>query len=211
MKLWHCTSARSLRPLWTLEEASLDYELEILPFPPRTLRPDYLKTNCLGTVPYFVDGAVKMTESVAICHYLVDRYSVPDIGVGPGEREYGQYLNWLHHADSTLTFPQTLVLRYRDLEPDVNKQAVAEDYSRWFISRLKLVDRTLQYSDYLVAGRFTIADIVVTYALILGRILGLDQYYQPQTRKYMERLMQRPAFKRANSLGEPLTLPSTQP
>jgi glutathione S-transferase len=35
MKLWHCASARSLRPLWTLEELGMDYELEILPFPQR--------------------------------------------------------------------------------------------------------------------------------------------------------------------------------
>jgi hypothetical protein len=34
MKLWHCSGARSLRPL---EEMGLEYELEILPFPPRHL------------------------------------------------------------------------------------------------------------------------------------------------------------------------------
>ena len=37
MKLWHCAGARSLRPLWALEEMGLDYELEVLPFPPRML------------------------------------------------------------------------------------------------------------------------------------------------------------------------------
>lgn len=211
MKLWHCSGARSLRPLWTLEEAGLDYELELLPFPPRKLRPDYLETNCLGTVPYFVDGAVNMTESVAICQYLVERYNLADLGVGPGDPEYGLYLNWLHHADATLTFPQTLVLRYRYLEPDADKQTVAEDYSRWFVSRLKLLDRALQDREYLVAERFTIADIAVGYALILGGILGLDHRYKPRTQNYMEQLMQRPAFKRANSIGEPLTLPPVGP
>ena len=35
MKLWHCAGARSLRPLWALEEMKLDYEIEILPFTPR--------------------------------------------------------------------------------------------------------------------------------------------------------------------------------
>ena len=28
MKLWHCSGARSLRPLWALEEMGLEYELE---------------------------------------------------------------------------------------------------------------------------------------------------------------------------------------
>jgi glutathione S-transferase len=30
--------------------------------------------------------------------------------------EYGDYLNWLFHSDATLTVPQTIVLRYSQLE-----------------------------------------------------------------------------------------------
>ena len=56
MKLWHCSGARSLRPLWALEEMGLEYEVEILPFPPRIFNRDYLGVNSLGTVPFFVDG-----------------------------------------------------------------------------------------------------------------------------------------------------------
>ena len=33
--LHHCVSARSLRPLWMLEELRLAYELRMLPYPPR--------------------------------------------------------------------------------------------------------------------------------------------------------------------------------
>ena len=51
MKLWHCKDARSLRPLWTLEEMQLDYDLEVMPFPPRFLHPGYLEVKVLGTVP----------------------------------------------------------------------------------------------------------------------------------------------------------------
>ena len=45
MKLWHCNGARSLRALWTLEELGLDYELEVLPFPPRIFQREYLAEN----------------------------------------------------------------------------------------------------------------------------------------------------------------------
>ena len=41
MKLWHCHNARSLRPLWALEEMGLEYELELMPFPPRVLHEGY--------------------------------------------------------------------------------------------------------------------------------------------------------------------------
>ncbi len=51
--------------------------------------------------------------------------------------------------------------------------------------------------DYLVADRFTIADIAVHYALFLGISLGLDERYKPNTRRYLELHMERPGFKSA--------------
>jgi len=198
MKLWHCGGARSLRPLWALEELGLPYELEVLQFPPRLLDKDFLKLNALGTVPYFTDGDSSMTESVAICQYLADRYPSGGLGLEPAHAEYADYLNWLHQADATLTFPQTIYLRYTAFEPAPEKLAVAEDYAKWFLARLRRLDAFLEAREYLVAGRFTIADIAIGYALYLGRVLRLDDRYKPQTVAYLERLLERPAFRRAD-------------
>lgn len=210
MKLWHCSSARSLRPLWTLEELEFEYEVQILPFPPRVFERDYLKVNSLGTVPFFSDGDIEMTESVGICQYLIDHYQRYDFGLEPSHPEYGAYLNWLHHADATLTFPQTIAMRYYYLEPTPEKQAVADDYSKWYLSRLRRLDSHLESHEYLVDNRFTIADIAVSYALYLGRALKFDQHYKPQTAEYLQRLMERPAFKRADQQGEPLQFPDRE-
>ena len=210
MKLWHCAGARSLRALWTLEELELDYEVEILPFPPRIFHREYLEVNTLGTVPYFVDGDTVMTESVGICQYLVERYERYDFGLQPAHPEYGAYLNWLHHADATLTFPQTIAMRYYVLEPTPEKQPVAEDYAKWYIARLRRLDAHLESNEFLVDDRFTIADIAVGYALFLGRGLKFDERYKPQTTAYLERLMERPAFKRANEQGEAFELPERE-
>jgi glutathione S-transferase len=198
MKLWHCKDARSLRPLWTLEEMGLPYELETLPFPPRVLQKSFLAINPLGTIPYFVDGDVRMTESTGICLYLVERYGRDDLGLRPSHAGYGDYLNWLFHSDATLTFPQTIVLRYAHLEPPERRlpQAVA-DYRKWYLARLRLLDAHLLDREFLCDGRFTIADIAIGFALYLGRTLGIADDYQPQTRAYLERLVQRPAFQRA--------------
>jgi len=202
VKLWHCQNARSLRPLWALEEMELEYELEVLPFPPRIFQQEYLRENALGTVPLFRDGALEMTESTAICQYLVDRHPDKGLGLQPDHPQYGDYLNWLHHADATLTFPLTIVLRYYHLEPSPEKQQVADDYSRFFIGRLKRLDAHLEHHEYLVDGRFTIADIAVGYALFLGKFLELEKFYKPGTAAYLDRLMARPAFALSLSLGE---------
>ena len=207
MKLWHCNGARSLRAVWALEEMGLDYELEVLPFPPRIFQRDYLQENVLGTVPFLRDGEVTMTESSAICQYLVDRYQQWDFGLKPDHPQYGDYLNWLHHADATLTFPQTITMRYYYLEPSESKQEVADDYAKWFIARLRRLDAHLENNQYLVDNRFTVADIAVGYALYLAATLQLDERFTPQTRAYLERLKARPAFQKAESYGEPLVLP----
>jgi glutathione S-transferase len=205
--LWHCAGARSLRPLWALEEMGLDYKLEILPFPPRVFSRDYLEVNSLGTVPFLRDGDTQMTESSAICQYLVDRYQQYEFGLQPGHAEYGAYLNWLHHADATLTFPQTLTMRYYYLEPSPQKQAVGDDYARWFGARLRRLEAHLENHDYLVAGRFTVADIAVGYALYLPSAQRQDERFTPQTRAYLERLQARPAIARAEGFCEPQVLP----
>ena len=203
MKLYHCKNARSLRPLWALEELGLDYELVNMAFPPRANYPGYLNINPLGTVPTFVDGGLTMTESTAICHYLVEKADATSLRVDPDEPDYGEYLNWLYRSDATLTFPQTIVLRYSQLEPPERRlpQAV-EDYSIWYLSRLRCVETALEDREFLCGGRFTIADIAVHFALFLGRSLGLDQRYKPNCLGYLERLMERPAFQRAMARQE---------
>jgi len=110
MTLYHCMSARSFRPLWMLEELGLPYELKMLPFPPRVKAPSYLEINPLGAIPAFFDGAARMTESAAICHFLAARHSPRQLNVEVDEVEFGVYLNFLHFGEATLTFPQTLVL-----------------------------------------------------------------------------------------------------
>ena len=139
--LYHCMSARSFRPLWTLEELGLSYELKMLPFPPRVRQKSYLEINPLGTVPAFFDDGMRMTESSAICHYLAVRHGAGTLAVGPEEADFGPFLNWVHFGEATLTFPQTLILRYGRFEPHERKlPQVVDDYTRWFLSRLRAID-----------------------------------------------------------------------
>ncbi len=196
--LYHCVSARSFRPLWLLEELGIPYDLRMLPFPPRALARSFLQENPLGTVPLMLDGDTRMTESTAICQYLAALHSPGVLDVQPTESAYGSYLNWLQMSDATLTFPQTLVLRYTHFEPAERKQPqVAEDYSRWFLARLRAVDAAVQQQDYLCAGRFTAADVAVSYALMLAGHLGLDAQFPPAVADYWARLRQRPGFQLA--------------
>ncbi len=196
--LHHCVSARSFRPLWLLEELGQPYTLRMLPFPPRVHARHFLADNPLGTVPLFVDGAARLTESAAICQYLAARHGPGRLDVPVADPAFGAYLNWLHMSDATLTFPQALVLRYTHMEaPERLQPQVAADYARWFLARLRAVDAALQQADWLCAGRFTAADVAVGYALMLAEHLSLATQFPEAVTHYWRRLQARDAFQRA--------------
>lgn len=196
--LYHCDAARSFRPLWMLEELGLPYELKMLPFPPRVFAKEYLGINPLGTIPFMVDGETKMTESSGICHYLGTKYGPTPLIVGVDEPAYGAFLNWMYFSDATLTFPQTLVLRYSQLEPEERRNPqVSGDYAKWFLGRLRAVEAAAAKSEFLCAERFTAADIANGYALRLASNIGLAKDFGPNVAAYWARLQQRDGYKRA--------------
>jgi glutathione S-transferase len=196
--LYHCERARSFRPLWMMEEMGLPYELRMLPFPPRVLAKEFLAINPLGTVPFLIDGATRMSESSAMCHYLGTRHGPSNLMVGVGEDGYGAFLNWMYFSDATLTFPQTLVLRYTKQEPEERRNPeVAADYTKWFLGRLRAVEAATADAEFLCVGRFTAADIAIGYALRLAGGIGLDDHFGPNVAAYRERLQQREGYARA--------------
>ena len=201
MKLYHCTNARSMRCVWALEEMGLDYGLETLRFPPRVFHKDYKNVNPLGTVPTFIDGDTILTESAGVCHYLGEKYGPTPLAVTTDEKDYGAYINWLHRSDATLTFPQTLVLRYTQLEPEERRlPQVADDYRKWFLGRWRAVEGALDGRDYLCAERFTMADVCIGYALHFAKTLSIEEAFTPNVSRWWETLTARDAYQRAAEL-----------
>jgi glutathione S-transferase len=196
--LHHCKQARSFRVLWMLEELGLEYQLRMWPFPPRIFAPEYLQANPLGTIPLYIDGDARMTESSMICHWLAMRHDSPKLRIDSQEPGHAAYLNFVSYGEATLTFPLAVHFRYSQLEAPERRQAqAAEDYKRFFIGRLKLIEPALEAGEWLCGERFTAADISVGYALRFARTLGLQGAFKPQVISYLDRLEARPAFMRA--------------
>ena len=212
-RLWHSPGARSSRVLWTMHELGIESQVDLvtMPFPPRLTFKPYLNHNVLGTIPFFEsllpnESHIKMTESVGICHYLAQKYQSTLI-VQPHEDDYASFLNWLYHSDATLTFPQTIVLRYTKQEIGV-ADAAATGYAKWYIARLRLLNNALvDGRQYLCMNRLTIADICIAYALFLGTGLRepksgklLSEFYKPHTTKWMASMLNRSGWKNAGAM-----------
>jgi glutathione S-transferase len=194
--LYHCADARSLRCLWAVEEAGIDVDLRVLPFPPRAFAPDYRPVNPLMTVPGWVEDGRLMTESAAICERVAE--GTP-LEVRRDEADYWDYRNWLHRSDATLTFPLAIMLRYTRVEAAERRLAQAvDDYKAFFGGRAKSIEAALgDGREWLVAGRFTIADIVIGYAAFLATTLKADDVLGEATKAWLARCMARDGFVRA--------------
>lgn len=196
--LYHCPDARSLRCLWAVEEAGIEVDLKTLPFPPRAFAPEYRAVNPLMTVPGWVENGRLMTESAAICERIAE--GTP-LEVRRDEGDYWDARNWLHRSDATLTFPLAIMIRYTRVEvPERRLTQAVEDYKAFFGGRAKSIETALSDGrEWLVAGRFTIADIVIGYAAFLATTLGARDVLGDATQAWLARCMARDAFVRARN------------
>ena len=117
--------------------------------------------------------------------------------VEPDEADYAAYLDFTYHADATITFPQTVYMRFALFEKDKGWGEAGQAYAKWFWKRLVKLEQRLENREYLCADRFTVADICCGYALILARKVGLDEGVPATLKAYRERLTAREGYLRA--------------
>jgi len=69
MKVFWAPQTRSTRAVWMLEEAGIDYDMELIDLrsPDRNDSAEFLAASPMGKVPAICDGDASMSESAAIC------------------------------------------------------------------------------------------------------------------------------------------------
>jgi glutathione S-transferase len=192
IKVYASGAARSRRVLWACEELGAPYEVAELKFPPRLHHPEFLAVSPAGAVPAIEDGDRRMIESLAICEYVSRRHG-GSLTVEPDQPGYWDYLQFLHFGDATLAPPLGWARRLGGYS-----EKIVEDARTAFSLRLAVVARALADGrEFLAAGRLTLADISVGYALGLSELSGLHDLLPPEVAAYEGRLKARPAYQRA--------------
>jgi glutathione S-transferase len=182
LKLYGLTKSRALRCIWMLYEIGEPFELiRVHPHSPEFS----LDVNPNRKIPALVDGDVVLWESMAINLYLAQTRTTP---LSPrGRRELGDALKWTLWAQS-------------ELEEYFNKTESLEAVSRaWITKTIGVLETTLQRGEYLMADRFTIADLNVN-TMFWGPVssqLEFDAF--PAVKNWRERCHARPACARALS------------
>lgn len=201
LKIYHSSMARSVRVIWAAEEMGIPYEVEKLDFKPEILQSEEYRAIHPGArVPAIKDDELVMFESGAIIEYLMGSRSKTDLRVEPGEDGYAAYLQWYHYAEATLLPPLSDLAQHSMIRPEEKRiAAVVPDAAARAADALALVEDALAGQDYLAAGRFTAADIMMGYSLILAKLFGLITDDTPNLNAYVARLEEREALQKTLS------------
>ena len=194
--LWYAPRTRAVRVRWLLEELEVPYELRRVEFqrPART----FAQETPLGKLPVVEDDGVVFGESGAIVEYVLERYGAGRLAPPIGSPLRGPFLQWMHFAEAT-AFPPLGVIVWHAVyqgDADANPGAIAAARERAAAS-FDLLERALGGDDYLVGNAFSAADVMMGFTLLAGRLLGVLDERWPRLGRYLDRLTERPAFRRA--------------
>jgi glutathione S-transferase len=189
--LYHASPSRSSTALWMLEEVGQPYEIQLLDLQRGDQRkPDFLAINLMGKVPALRHNGATITECAAICCYLAERFPEAGLTIPIDSPHRGPYLKWLFFGPSCIE--PAMIDRMGDRPPPPPQAAGWGDFDRI----VTVLRNALAGNEYLVAGRFTAADIIIGSTLRWGLMFKLLPEH-PEFRAYVERLEQRPAVQRA--------------
>ena len=183
---------RDLRVRWALEEAGLPYRVESAPF--RDRGADHFAHQPFGQVPWLTDGDISLFESGAILLHLGERSSA----LMPTEpRARSETLEWLFAALNSVEMA-SLPWALMKFSGEPEDSPAAQRLAAFLEIRLQRLEPVLADREWLAAGSFTIADILMADVLrLVDRFEGLAPY--PACRAYTARVTARPAFVKAHA------------
>jgi glutathione S-transferase len=191
MRIYHRRGAgRPIRVVWTLEELGVPYELVTLTSE-EAAAGEHRARHPLGRVPVLEDDEGTVFESSALCLHLADLH--PDAGLtpAPGTRDRALVYQWAFFAMTEIEPPAIESYRRREKWPEIS--AAADERVR---AGVHAIDAPLQGREYLVADRFTVADIVASEVVRVAARVGA---LAPGDRiaEYLSDMEARPARQRA--------------
>jgi len=201
MKLYFAPNSRAVRIAWLLEELGLEYEVEKYSVGDRALRtPEYYKIHPMGRIPVLEDGATRIYESGAIVQYLLARHSNGRLAPSVDEASFPEYLQWLHYAEGSIMGQvNILVVETILLPPEKRNDVNVNRALKLLRVALGNVDQRLQDREYLT-GTFSGADIMTGHACFGAMKAGAEIEDYKQLKAYIDRLLERPALKKAREL-----------
>jgi glutathione S-transferase len=189
---YHPMSTYSRRVRMALLEKRIPHELVVVDMAARKHRdPAHLALNPYGRVPVMQDGDFVLYESAAILNYLEAMFPQPPlVPAVPRERalvDMHMKLCDIQMARQTgvIIFPKRFLPKERWDEKAMT-QAKGE-----IESHLRILERELTGKQYLVAGRYTLAE--VCYTPFVQFLALMEIAPPPAVARWVEQMLDRPS------------------
>lgn len=196
MELFWAPKTRSSTAIWMLEEAGASYERVLIDIRSGPERPaEFLDINPMGKVPALRDGEAKLAETSAICAYVADRF--PEAGLAPalGDPARGRYLHWLFFRAACIESAFLEKMTGAKVDP------LAAGWGS-FDKVMDVVEAAVTPGPWLLGDQFTAADVAMGSSLWYGKYLMKLIEGRPGIDAYIQRCMERPAFRRSMAIDE---------
>jgi glutathione S-transferase len=197
IRIYGGTKNRGRRCYWLAKELGLDIEaIDVDLHSGQHKSPDFLKINPNGHVPVLDDDGFILYESLAINLYLTRKYGQGH-GLAPSTlEEEALAMQWSFWVVNEVEPHLITILLHRMMLPEAERNAADANAAEDKLQKpLAVLEGALTGRDYLVAGRFTVADLNVSIVMSLINRLGLDVTRYPNTRAWLDTCLGRPAAK----------------
>ncbi|MGE0416228.1 MAG: glutathione S-transferase family protein [Acetobacteraceae bacterium] len=194
LKIYGIPQSRALRCLWMARELAIPHENVHVHFAKARESEDLVKANPNARIPAIDDNGFTLYESMAINLYLARKYGAGKPVAPATPEEEALATQWSFWVMTEIEKPLLTIMLHavgmRPVASDVLAQCEA-DLQR----PLKVLEDHLATRDWLIADRFTVADLNVAAVMIWAKTGKLDLTAWPRTADWLRRCMARPAFK----------------
>ena len=199
MKLYGIPGSRAARNIWALEETGLPYERIDVVMRKETGTPEFLAVNPNGRIPVLVDGDLVLFESLAINTYIAKKargdLAPKDLSEDATNDQWSLWVvTETEKAVLRALFHSLGVMGY-EKDPAIVAECM-EELARPF----KVLDGHLANRDYLVGGRFTIADLNVASVLAWAATARLDLSAYPNMDKWLKACLARDGYQKLRAI-----------
>ncbi len=190
MTLYEFGPTRSSRARWALLELGAEYES----IEDRAMigSDELKKVHPLGKLPALLDDGRPLFESAAICTWIADCHPEGGLISPSGTWERAQHDQWVAFTLSELEAYLWSSARNTFVYPEEKRiEAVFPQNAMEAKRALGALDAHLADTEWLVAGKFSVTDIITGFTVNWARRTGLTGEFE-NVQTYNQRILDRP-------------------
>jgi len=202
IKIYGQPNSSAGRCFWTMEELGLKYEVVPLNMREREHRSQsYLKLNPNGKIPCLVDDDIVLWESMAINHYLCEKYQPTLLGTSLSDR--AKVMQWSYWAIAEYQRPVIDLFIQKVFVPEAKRdQSFMEKCVEKIAPLNAVLDDALLGRNYLIHHDFTVADLNVASVAKLMVPLNIDLTPYSSLTTWLAKVTSRPACRKVAAMAE---------